>query len=82
DCPDPVRENIYEFDEEKRKEYGITTLPSNLGEAVEAFQNDEVIRNAVGDHVAEKFVEAKSQEFGEYIVEVSEWELDRYLEKF
>jgi glutamine synthetase len=82
DCPDPVRENIYEFDEEKREEYGITTLPSNLGEAVEAFEEDEVIKNAMGDHVAEKFVEAKSQEFGEYIVEVSEWELDRYLETF
>ncbi|WP_049937677.1 type I glutamate--ammonia ligase [Haloplanus natans] len=82
DCPDPVRENIYEFDEAKREEYGITTLPSNLGEAVEAFEEDEVITSAMGDHVAEKFVEAKSQEFGEYIVEVSDWELDRYLEKY
>jgi len=35
DCPDPVRENIYEFDEQKREEYGIDTLPTNLGEAVE-----------------------------------------------
>ena len=82
DCPDPVRENIYEFDEAKREEYGITTLPSNLGEAVEAFEEDEVIRSAMGEHVSEKFVEAKSQEFGEYIVEVSDWEIDRYLEKF
>jgi len=82
DCPDPVRENIYEFDEAKRDEYGITTLPSNLGEAVEAFEEDEMIKSAMGDHVAEKFVEAKSQEFGEYIVEVSDWEIDRYLEKF
>ncbi|WP_248895676.1 type I glutamate--ammonia ligase [Haloplanus halobius] len=82
DCPDPVRENIYEFDEEKREEYGITTLPSNLGEAVDALEEDEVIQDALGDHVTEKFVEAKSQEFGEYIVEVSDWEVDRYLEKF
>ena len=82
DCPDPVRENIYEFDEAKREEYGITTLPSNLGEAVDAFEADERIKSAMGEHVAEKFVEAKSQEFGEYIVEVSDWEIDRYLEKF
>jgi len=79
---DPVRENIYEFDEEKREEYGITTLPSNLGEAVEAFEADETIKSAMGEHVSEKFVEAKTQEFEEYIVEVSEWELDRYLEKY
>jgi len=82
DCPDPVRENIYEFDEAKREEYGITTLPSNLGEAVAAFEEDETIKSAMGEHVSEKFIEAKSQEFGEYIVEVSEWEIDRYLEKY
>ena len=82
DCPDPVRENIYDFDEEKREEYGIDTLPANLGDAVDALENDEVVYNALGPHVSEKFVEAKRQEFSEYIAEVSDWELDRYLEKF
>jgi glutamine synthetase len=82
DAPDPIRENIYEFDDEKREEYGIETLPSNLGEAVEALENDEVILDALGDHIGEKFVEAKTQEFKEYLVDVSEWEVERYLEKF
>ncbi|WP_424001416.1 type I glutamate--ammonia ligase [Haloarcula salina] len=82
DCDDPVRENIYEFDEEKREEYGITTLPSNLGEAVDALEEDEVVQDALGEHVYENFVEAKRQEFQDYIVEVSEWELDQYLETF
>ncbi|RKD98390.1 type I glutamate--ammonia ligase [Halopiger aswanensis] len=82
ECPDPVRENIYEFDEQKRDEYGIDTLPSNLGDAVDALEEDEAIYNALGEHVAPKFVEAKRQEFEEYLVDVSEWELDRYLEKF
>ncbi|RKS81100.1 L-glutamine synthetase [Haloarcula quadrata] len=82
ECDDPVRENIYEFDEQKREEYGITTLPSNLGEAVEALEDDEVIQDALGEHVYENFVEAKTQEHKEYLVDVSDWELDRYLEKF
>ena len=82
DCPDPVRENIYDFDEEKREEYGIDTLPANLGDAVDALEDDEVVYNALGPHVSEKFVEAKRQEFSEYIAEVSDWELDRYLETF
>ncbi|ELZ00370.1 glutamine synthetase family protein [Natrialba asiatica] len=81
-CPDPVRENIYEFDEQKREEYGIETLPSNLGGAVDALEADDVIYDALGDHVAPKFVEAKSQEFEEYLIDVSQWELDRYLETF
>ncbi|ELZ04054.1 glutamine synthetase family protein, partial [Natrialba asiatica] len=82
ECPDPVRENIYEFDEETREEYGITTLPSNLGEAVDALEADEAIVDALGEHVSSKFVDAKRQEFEEYLVDVSQWELDRYLETF
>ncbi|AGB17257.1 glutamine synthetase, type I [Halovivax ruber XH-70] len=79
---DPVRENIYEFDEAKRAEYGIDTLPSNLGEAIDAFEADEVVQSALGEHVSEKFAEAKRQEFEDYLVDVSQWELDRYLETF
>ena len=81
-APDPVRENIYKFDEEKREEYGIETLPKNLAEAVDALEADPVIQDALGEHVTEKFIEAKRQEFDEYNLEVTDWELDRYLEKF
>jgi glutamine synthetase len=82
ECPDPVRENIYEFDEDKREEYGIETLPSNLGEAVDALESDEVVMDALGPHTSEQFAKAKREEFQEYLVEVSEWELDQYLETF
>lgn len=82
DCDDPVRENIYEFDEAKRDEYGIDTLPSNLGDALDELEDDEVVLDALGDHVSEKFLEAKNAEYDDYRVDVSDWELDRYLEKF
>ncbi|WP_224448049.1 type I glutamate--ammonia ligase [Haloprofundus salilacus] len=82
EAPEPVRENIYEFDEVKREEYGIETLPSNLGEAVAALEANEVIQSALGDHICEKFIEAKKQEYDEYRIDVSQWELDRYLETF
>jgi glutamine synthetase len=81
-APEPVRENIYEFDESKREEYGIDVLPGNLGEAVDALEADEVVMDALGPHVSEKFVEAKRAEYGAYKADVSQWELDRYLEKF
>jgi glutamine synthetase len=82
DAPDPVRENIYEFDESMRNEYGINTLPPNLGKAIAALEDDDVILDALGDHVAEKFIEAKRAENDEYRASVSEWELDQYLETF
>ncbi|MFC7047087.1 type I glutamate--ammonia ligase [Halobacteriaceae archaeon GCM10025711] len=82
EAPDPVRENIYEFDEEKREEYGIDTLPASLGDAIDALEADEVVTEALGEHVTEKFVEAKRAEYSEYLTSVSEWEKERYLEKF
>ena len=82
DPGEPVQEDIYEFDDAKRKEYGIDTLPPNLGSAVDELDGDEVVTEALGPHVSEKFVEAKSQEFSEYLTQVSDWEEDRYLETF
>ncbi|QLC33188.1 type I glutamate--ammonia ligase [Halarchaeum sp. CBA1220] len=82
EAPDPVRENIYEFDEAKREEYGIETLPANLGEAVDALEADDVVQNALGEHITEKFIEAKREEHTGYRIQVSDWEKERYLEKF
>jgi glutamine synthetase len=32
--------------------------------------------------VSEKYVQAKTQEYTEYLASVSEWEIDRYLETY
>lgn len=82
EAPGPVRENIYEFTEEDRISRGIETLPPTLGRAVEALKADQVILDALGPHVSEKFIQAKTLEYREYLASVSQWELDRYLEVF
>jgi glutamine synthetase len=82
DCPDPVRENIYEFTEQDRIDRGIETLPSTLGQALTALKADDVILDALGPHIADKYVQAKTQEYTEFLASVSGWELDRYLETF
>jgi glutamine synthetase len=81
-APSPVRENIYEFDAERRAEHGIETLPTTLAGALDALEADEVITNALGEHVTGKFLEAKRSEVMDYRVSVSEWEKERYLETF
>jgi glutamine synthetase len=82
EAPGPVRENIYEFTEADREERGIDTLPTTLGQAITALQEDDVILDALGPHVSEKYVQAKTQEYTEYLASVSEWEIDRYLETY
>jgi glutamine synthetase len=53
-----------------------------LREALDELGRDEVIREALGDHVFERFIEAKAEEWDEYRTQVSSWEVDRYLEAF
>ena len=54
-------------------------MPSNLKEAREALLVDEVIKKALGSHVLQRFLDAKQQEWNEYMSRVHQWELDRYF---
>jgi glutamine synthetase len=80
--PDPVEENLYHFDAAKLESRKIKQLPGTLREALDELSRDAVIREALGDHVFERFVEAKTEEWDEYRNQVSAWEVDRYLEAF
>jgi glutamine synthetase len=79
---DPVEESLYEMTPERIRERGIKELPGTLGEAIDELERDEVIRDALGEHIYSRFIEAKRQEWDEYRMQVSSWEIDRYLEAF
>ena len=74
--PQPTEEDLFQIDGNRA---GIDLLPGDLGQAIDALKEDEVIQNALGLHLYERYVEAKSQEWNEYRLYVSQWELDRYL---
>jgi glutamine synthetase len=80
--PDPVEENLYHLDTAKLESRRIRQLPGTLREALDELHSDTVIREALGEHVYERFVEAKTEEWDEYRTQVSAWEVDRYLEAF
>ena len=61
---------------------GIRELPGTLGDALEELAPDPVVRAALGDHVFSHYVEAKRAEWDEYRTQVSDWEVDRYLDQF
>ena len=80
--PPPVEENLYEFDAQMLARHHVQTLPGNLREALDELERDELVRETLGPHVFERFVEAKRQEWDEYRTRISSWEIDRYLEIF
>ncbi|TCP59249.1 glutamine synthetase [Tumebacillus sp. BK434] len=76
---DPVNRNIYVMNEEERLENGILSLPASLKEAIDELLADEVIVNALGEHVIAHFVEAKQIEWDMFRTAVTEWERNQYL---
>src|SRR5215208_3607763 len=79
---DPVEESLYEMTPERIREMGIKELPGTLSEALDELERDEVIREALGEHIFGRFLAAKREEWDEYRTQVSDWEVDRYLEMF
>ena len=80
--PLPVDGNIYHMSEEERIEKKVGNLPGTLDEAIQDMVNDPLMREALGDHVFNKYVTAKRLEFDKYRVQVHQWEVDRYLTQY
>ena len=81
DPPAAVTENIFEMRLSQIKKQGIESLPADLGEAVEAFKAYPYIREVLGEHISEKYSEAKMAEWADYRAQVTGWEIDNYLYK-
>jgi glutamine synthetase len=79
ELPEPMETNLYHLMPEQRRERGIVSLPETLGEAIDELAQSELVRKAMGPHVFERYVELKRKEWDEYRVQLSEWELERYL---
>jgi len=79
ELPDPMETNLYHLTAEQRRERGIVALPETLGEAIDELSQSEVAKNALGQHIFDRYVEIKRKEWDEYRVQLTEWELERYL---
>ena len=77
-----IYENLYKCTDAERKALGVDSLPASLEEAIIAFKADPLMAEAIGPHITEKFVEAKTQEWNEYRRHVSKWEIDRYINRY
>jgi glutamine synthetase len=79
ELPEPMETNLYHLTAEQRKERGIVSLPETLGEAVDELAGSELVRKALGPHIFDRYVELKRAEWDEYRVQLTEWELKKYL---
>lgn len=74
--------NIYQMSSEERLKNNILNLPSNLGDALEEFSRSRVMKEALGEHIFNRFLEAKQIEWDIYRKQVHRWEIEQYLSIF
>jgi len=76
--PTPVEEDVYGFDDRKLAKFYIKTLPADLGEAIEEFRKSKLMKETLGDHTFNKYLEIKTLEWNEFQRSVTDWELNKY----
>lgn len=79
--PQSIDQNIYAMTVEELKEKKIEHMPATLDEAVNELRNSEFIHNVLGDHMFQKYVEAKQEEWDTYKTQVTDWEIEQYLHR-
>lgn len=77
-----VDENIYQMTSKERVEKDVRNLPDTLHNALKSLAKDEVVKGSMGDHIYHSFMEAKTREYDAYRQHVSDWERQRYMEKY
>jgi len=77
--PKPMEQNLYHLSDAERKEKGIETLPDSLGHAIAITEESELVKKTLGEHIFSRFIEIKKKEWDDYKIQVTQYELDKYL---
>jgi len=79
ELPPPTEENVFEMSQEEQERRGIGTLPGSLYEAIRLTEESQLVREALGDHVFDSFIQNKRVEWDRYRTQVTDYELKNYL---
>ncbi|WP_313134436.1 type I glutamate--ammonia ligase [Anaerocolumna sp.] len=79
--PESVDKNIAVMTKEEMEQCSIKYLPANLKEATTALEQNEFIKDVLGTYIFTRYVQEKKEEWNQYIVQVSQWEVDQYLHR-
>jgi glutamine synthetase len=86
DAGEPNSENLYTISYDELRGRGLQTLPSNLLEATQELERDDVIRKALGkgrgEDYVDYFINVKRDEWARYHEQVTPWEITEYLTRF
>jgi glutamine synthetase len=79
ELPDPMETNLYELTKQERRALDIESLPESLGDAIDTAAESDLVERALGTELRDRLISLKQREWDEYRVQVTPWELERYL---
>jgi glutamine synthetase len=80
--PESVDSNLLALSAQEKKERGIEELPGTLIEALYRMEKDKLVEETLGEHTYHKYIEAKKEEWYRYRSQVTDWEINEYLNTF
>ena len=81
-APDSINVDIFKMTPDEKEASGIASLPANLKEAIDAFKENPISREALGEHIFNKYIEGKEKEWNSYRTAVTDWEIKTYMKNY
>jgi glutamine synthetase len=79
ELPEPMERNLYDLSPTELQKLGVQSLPADLGEAIKEAENSELLQKALGEHTYTRLLELKRAEFEEYRLQVTPYEVQKFL---
>jgi len=80
--PPPTNKNIFRMSGDEREKEGIASLPASLEEAIDEMEKSMLVMELLGEHIFNKYIEAKRKEWDDYRTKITQWEIEHYLTKY
>jgi len=77
--PEPVEPNIYKMEMSERENRKLVALPGSLYEAIKETEKSKFVKEALGEHIFNRFLLNKKREWEEYRIQITPHELKKYL---
>ncbi len=81
-APASVNVDIFKMTQQEKETSGIASLPASLKEAIDAFKENPISREALGEHIFNKYIEGKEKEWDSYRTAVTDWEIKTYMKNY
>ena len=81
-APASINVDIFKMTPVEKDASGIASLPANLKEAIDAFKENPISREALGEHIFNKYIEGKEKEWNSYRTAVTDWEIKTYMKNY